>query len=283
MGNSNVELKRLQQCELNMFKEFIEICEKHHLKYFLLGGTLLGAVRHKGFIPWDDDIDVGMPREDYEKFLTLAQRHLSEHYFLQTFVTDPDFPLNFAKIRDNRTTFIENSVKNIKMNHGIYIDVFPLDYYPDDKLRQAQFDLANRMLTMRILKVFSLPIEVTGGRFKVMMRNIVSMILNIAYPTVRSAVEKRDKLIKRNGISSLLANFSGAWGKKEICPSEWFGEGSTHEFEGLQVKGPLRYHEYLERLYGDYMQPPPPEKRRGHHYADVIDCDAPYTFYLNGK
>ena len=119
-----LELKKI---ELEMFKYYLAICEKHDLKYFLIGGTLLGAVRHKGFIPWDDDIDIGMPRPDYEKFLLVAQKELPEHIFLQTHNTDIEYPNCFAKLRNSDTTFIETSCKKLKINHGIYIDIFPLD------------------------------------------------------------------------------------------------------------------------------------------------------------
>ena len=91
--------------------QYIEICEKYHLRYFVAFGTLLGTVRHKGFIPWDDDIDVGMPREDYERFLQIAQKECGEEYFLQTVDTDPEYHLYFAKLRMNRTRFVENSLQ----------------------------------------------------------------------------------------------------------------------------------------------------------------------------
>ena len=97
--------------EKQILCKYIEICEKYHLRYFVAFGTLLGTVRHKGFIPWDDDIDVGMPREDYERFLQIAQKECGEEYFLQTVDTDPEYHLYFAKLRMNRTRFVENSLQ----------------------------------------------------------------------------------------------------------------------------------------------------------------------------
>ena len=129
------EQEKLKQIELNLLVCFKEICEKHKLDYFLTGGTLLGAVRHKGFIPWDDDIDVGMPREDYETFLRVASSCLPDGIFLQTRKTDPEVPFNFAKLRDSRTTFIETSIKDLDINHGVYIDIFPIDYFPASKFQ----------------------------------------------------------------------------------------------------------------------------------------------------
>ena len=136
---SQEQLQKMQEVELDLFKAFIEVCEKLQLKYYLLGGTLLGAVRHKGFIPWDDDIDVGMPRKDYEIFIQKAQDLLPEHYFVQNCYTDGKLPMAFCKIRNSNTTFIETSVKDFKINHGIFIDIFPLDYYPQDKKKKKQF------------------------------------------------------------------------------------------------------------------------------------------------
>ena len=133
------EQKRLKEIELAIFRAFIDVCDKLNLKYYLLAGTLLGAVRHQGFIPWDDDIDVGMPREDYEIFVEKGQALLPKEYFIQTFKTDPDYAANFAKIRNCGTTFLETSVRNCNINHGVFIDVFPLHVYSADKTAQKRF------------------------------------------------------------------------------------------------------------------------------------------------
>ena len=135
---SQEQLQKMQEVEIDLFKAFIEVCQKLQLKYYLLGGTLLGAVRHKGFIPWDDDIDVGMPRKDYEIFIQKAQDLLPEHYFVQTLYSEPTIPYNFCKIRNSNTTFVEYSIKKLNINHGVYIDVFPLDGYPNDKKEQKK-------------------------------------------------------------------------------------------------------------------------------------------------
>ena len=132
-------LNRMHLLHLDILKEFIRICNKYELRYFLLGGSCLGTVRHQGFIPWDDDIDVGMPRPDYERFMEIAQNELPEYYFLQNSKTDPDYPLCFAKIRDSRTTFIERSVSHLNINHGIYFDIFPLDGLSNGSLFELRY------------------------------------------------------------------------------------------------------------------------------------------------
>ena len=132
--------QRIKEIELEIFKVFLDIANKLDIKYYLIGGTLLGAVRHKGFIPWDDDIDVGLPRKDYEKFIAEAQKYLPDYYFLQTYETDPEYPLSFAKIRDSRTTYLETALNNKKINHGVFFDIFPLDFYPENEKDQDIFD-----------------------------------------------------------------------------------------------------------------------------------------------
>jgi len=124
--NAN-QLKRLQNIEYEILQEIVRICEKNNLSYFLIGGTLLGAVRHKGFIPWDDDLDIAIPRKDYEKFLKICQTQLNSDYFLHCNKTDPDYWLPFAKVRKKNTLFDEKSITSIETHKGIYNDVFPLD------------------------------------------------------------------------------------------------------------------------------------------------------------
>lgn len=117
---NQTDLDKLKLIELDILNETISVCKKLNIRYYVLGGTLLGAVRHKGFIPWDDDIDIGMLRSDYDVFVEKAPQYLSKHLFLQTHKTDPQFFHGFAKIRNSDTIFIETVCKTKKMNHGIY-------------------------------------------------------------------------------------------------------------------------------------------------------------------
>ena len=133
MEPTEKQLEKLKRIELNILQEYIKACEILGLNYCLIGGTLLGAIRHKGFIPWDDDIDVAMPRKDYEVFIREAQKVLPNNLFVQSFLSDSHLPYNFCKVRDNNTTFIETATQKRKIHHGVFIDVFPLDNYPEDK------------------------------------------------------------------------------------------------------------------------------------------------------
>ena len=263
---------RLKEKEVELLKVFIEVCEKLKLKYYVLGGTLLGAVRHKGFIPWDDDIDVGMPREDYELFLEKAQEFLPKNLFLQSFITDPEWPANFSKIRDSETTFIETSVKNRKINHGVYIDVFPLDWHVEGKKEKA-FYRKKSIYDIVIAKSFYLPNRKKSFRLK--LANLATFAISI-----KTALKKRDKLFKSNKERTHLANYGGAWGKKEIVPCDWYGDGVELEFEGIKVRAPQQYDKWLTQVYGDYMQLPPEEKRVAHHFTEKIDLDKSYKEYI---
>lgn len=147
---SDQQMKQLRQIELNILQNFIDVCEKLQIQYFVVQGTLLGTIRHQGFIPWDDDIDVGMLRADYEIFIKNGQDLLPDEYFIQTHDTDPAYPHGFAKVRNSHTAFVETTCKDIHMNHGIYIDVFPFDYYPDNWISQRIFEVKKLLLRYRI-------------------------------------------------------------------------------------------------------------------------------------
>lgn len=273
---NNETLKKIQQIETDMLKDFISVCEKLKLNYFLLGGTMLGAVRHQGFIPWDDDIDIGMLRKDYETFLSAAPSLLPSHLFLQTNVSDPAWYANFSKIRHNNTTFIETSSAHLPIHHGVYIDIFPLDDYPESKIKQKVFSFKNRWYTKKIYSAFALNEEDSAKTAKGSILNIFYKLTGL---TVEKAVQKREKLFKKEKNSSLVANHCGAWGKKEIMPKEWYGESCLLSFEGISATVPKDYDKWLTQVYGDYMQLPPKEKRVTHHFTETIDLDSPYTAY----
>ncbi len=266
---ADVDMKRIMEIELDMLRAFIAVCEKHDLTYFLIGGTALGAVRHGGFIPWDDDIDVGLPREDYEKFLSVAQTDLPEGLFLQTPDTDPEYMTCFSKIRNSNTTFWESSVKHLNINHGVFIDIFPLDGCED----YERFAKRSRLLGIRAASRFKYP-----RGFKAKLGGILAAL---RYPSAKGARDRMRALWKEvpYATAEYVINYGGAYGKKERMPKEIYGKGTAGSFEGLTVMLPEKTDEYLTRLYGDYMTPPPPEKRIAHHYCEVIDPDRPYTEY----
>ncbi len=274
----DLELEEVKKIELELLKYFLEICNRHNLKYYLVAGTCLGAVRHQGFIPWDDDIDVGMPRKDYEKFLEIAQAELPEHIFLQTGKTDPDYPLNYAKLRNSNTTFWETSYKYMKVNEGIFLDIFPYDGTSNAKI----FKLKKSFYEKNILLAFHMPS--CDGSFK---RRFIKRFARIFFGKYQKFRDKRDKLLKKNEYEKcdIVADYAGTWGDDEICPKVYFGNGTMAKFEGLDVVIPENYDAYLKSLYGDYMQLPPEEARHPHHYCEVIDTQRPYTDYelINDK
>ncbi len=276
MSGEKAVFDKLKLIELDLLRAFIDICEKHNLKYFLLGGSCLGAVRHKGFIPWDDDIDVGLLRDDYERFLAIAQKELPENIFLQTRKTDSEYPMNFAKLRNSNTTFIEKSIRNKKINHGVYIDIFPIDGFTDNKIKRRWFLLKKRLYNYRSTFLYDLD-------FQKSIANYLKKVIAYAFaPSVEKTIIKLDKMYKSFDYrkESMVANQCGAWGEKEIVPKEYFGEGIEGLFEDIKVTLPAKYHEYLTHLYGNYMTPPPPEKREGHHYYTIMDLEKSYKEYI---
>lgn len=186
------DIKKLKEIELEIFRHFIEICNENSLRYFVVGGTALGAVRHKGFIPWDDDIDVALPRGDYEKFLIAAQKSLPSNMFLQTYITDKNYPNPFAKLRQSDTAFIEKSTSKIKMNHGVYVDIFPLDGYSRSGIKGKLLGLKEKILKISVASVF-----ISGNISKNKFRAIVKRAIARLLPDYRASVRRLDAMYKK--------------------------------------------------------------------------------------
>lgn len=258
-------MNELQLKEFEILKIFVEICDKLNLNYFLVRGTALGAVKYNGFIPWDDDIDVALPRQDYEKFLSMATKLLPKEIFLQSYRTDPQFPFPYAKLRNCNTTYIEKNVRHLKINHGVFIDIFPIDGYPKEK--RAQFALKNKKKFLSWQYFCALCDE--NEPFKVRFRNKIFRALGFAKRTSKS-LEKFDKAVSKYPLEIYAEH-----------PNDFFVDGATQaEFEGLKVKIPKNYELYLTYKYGDWRADLPEDKKKGHHYFTVYDLEKSFTEYI---
>ena len=269
----------LQKKELEILACFVNICETLNLTYFLVCGSVLGALKYSGFIPWDDDVDVGLFREDYEVFLKEAPALLPDHLFLQNFHTDPAFPNIFSKLRDSRTTYIEKSVASLPIHHGVYIDLFPLDGYPVDPFAQQSLERKKTRYKRQLACVCDVQRSFKGK----LMRSYHRLIgchkktaqINAAYEAMVARYGTADSVIVCN---------HGNWqGKLEYAPREQYGQGIFMKFEGLDVRVPEKYDEYLTQKYGDWRADLPKEQQVGHHYYSIMDLNKPYTEYFTKK
>ena len=273
-GDTGISIQDVQEVELEMLIEFDRICRLHGLPYQLFAGTLLGAVRHKAFIPWDDDIDVAMRRCDYDKFIEYCQKDLGQEYFLQTCFSDPTSIIQFAKIRKNGTRY-ENEVDNLPTsNTGIWIDIFPLDNVKEEslaaKIQRFQIQLLYAITTSSV----KTRVSISPKRWKRIARKGFSIMLKI--------VPKKDidkSLLKvftryNREDTKFISHLTMGGRKKEyhgyMQKASDFISLKEFEFCGHEFLGPCNYDEVLRNIYGNYMELPPVEKRIPMHGVTVV-------------
>lgn len=250
-------LNKLHSVELEILDKFVNICEKNKLNYFLTGGTMLGAIRHKGFIPWDDDIDIGMPREDYDKFISIAPKELGDDYYLDCFEYNKNYYLPFAKIKKNNTIFDEFPHMN---NHkGIFIDIIPFENVSeiDFSLRLRAIIVKNIMETMYYKnKIYKL---------KNTRKPIVVLLLSLFTKKRLMQIEKYFLTKDKNNNSKYLNALGGTYHYlKETNLRENLLPTKKVLFEGKKYNGMHKPDIYLSKIFGDYMKLPPIEKRVNH-------------------
>ncbi|WP_294373421.1 phosphorylcholine transferase LicD [uncultured Clostridium sp.] len=260
----DLNLRDAQLLMVDILKEVHKICERHGLKYFLDGGTLIGAVRHKGFIPWDDDVDIGMPRKDYEKFIDIAKKELPDYLFLQTFETDEYYDIYQVpcKVRYNGTLLIEKNIaENNKMHNGLFIDVFPYDSLP----KKRWVYKLQRTLSYNVLKSF---IRIREKPEKLSAKNRITFtfyrIVRAIFPYKRRK-KFFDFLVSWNDVNSPYMGYGldTVW-SEYIYKKEDYFELQKLEFEGNYFYAPKNYDAILTQLYGDYMTLPKEEDRQWH-------------------
>ena len=252
-------LNKLHHVHMEILDEFVRICVKHQLTYFLVGGTLLGAVRHKGFIPWDDDVDVGMPRCDYEKFIEIAKDEINNEYFLDCFETNKGYYLPFIKIRKNKTTFDEMISHHINNHKGIFIDVFPFENVDKNDLNLK----IHAFLSLALAD--SVALKTKTKNKKDIRYPFISKIFMIFNQRILMQWQKKITTFCKNNNSKYLCVIGTGYGyrrelnlRKDILPVKEI------EFNSRMVNGMQNNNQYLEGIYGDYMKLPPIEKRRNH-------------------
>ena len=239
-----------------------DFCRKNNIQYFIFAGTLLGAARHNGFIPWDDDIDVAMKREDYDRFISLFSEQPNERFRLVDRKNTKGYYLPYAKLSHRATQLFEYVRKPIDL--GINIDLFPLDHLTTDKSKALK--LYDRIESLRLINSLLMTKSKSTGFLKAVARKMVRVI-------PQKAVLKRiDRLSRQyNGIESSFIGVISAMPKSEqIMEEESFSETILLDFEGRQYFAPIGYEAVLTHNFGNWRELPPPEKRVPHHSNDAF-------------
>ncbi|MGI6175833.1 MAG: LicD family protein [Christensenellales bacterium] len=268
------DLKKLQNVELSLLKWVQSVCEAHSLTYFLIEGSLLGAVRHQGFIPWDDDIDLGMPRQDYERFLKTAPALLPDHIRIVTYENATGALRNFAQIESGDVKVVF-SARETACVQNAWIDIFPLDWLPAGRLKRTWHLLRILVLRMRIqFSQFDQNVDIHRKNRPAYERFLIWLYRKTRLGSktdTKKLVLKLEALLKKyeQTEKSYCINASSAYKTRAVFPWRYYGSGRAYTFEGTQVNGPLAYDEILRRLYGDYMTPPPVGERN-RHYTKVL-------------
>lgn len=269
------ELKKIQKLELGCLKAIIDVCQKIGVEYFLIGGSALGAVRHGGFIPWDDDIDIGMTRENYSKFIDMAPQYLPENYHLQSPYSGDNNPYYYSKIRIDGTQFVEYCNRKVNMHQGVYVDVFPFDEVPNnDDENRIQFETFQKLIRKFSLRQ-SPDVSSEPKSVEEKVRSVFRKFLHRLY-----RLKNYEKLL--NDLNDIVTKYNGTGQEAIAClnfpnrKKEYIKKTDLYPlkdifFEDITVKIPNNYDTYLRTHYDDYMKLPPENQRYGHK---------PYKIYL---
>lgn len=270
---ANYDISALHERLLKILLAFDRVCSEHGLRYCICGGTMIGAVRHKGFIPWDDDLDVSMPRPDYDRLIAHAREWLPEPLELACAELDPDYPLPFAKIQDASTTLIERP--HLYYLGGCYIDIFPFDAWPRNVVARRWQAVSYHFLKQALYLVHRDPYKHGRGPRSwtpLLARKLFSM--QGLQRAIRRVLTRYDY-----STASLASSYTD--GIRKILPKEIVDTYGPMEFEGHTVQGIIHSDPYLKCMYGDYMAVPPPEKRVQHNFH-YLDLEKPYCDYRSG-
>ena len=253
----HIDIETVHRIVLSIAKQFEQICSNHSIPYYMLGGTMLGAVRHHGFIPWDDDMDFGVPYEYYKDLESILLKELPFPYRCCTFRNHPAAIDNFIKI-DDQTTRIDDRAIDLPIIQqlGVNVDVFPL-------VRCNEGDYRMKIIRQKkkLLGSFYLSKSHPNSVFRKAIKKTLQGLIGGKPIYMQRSI---DKTLSRCRSGNYLGNLLGHWEEKEIIPIEWYGEGKRYKFEDTTFIGIEQYDKYLTRLYGNYMELPPLDKQIAH-------------------
>lgn len=253
------DLKEIQHVMAEMMAAIDQVCRKNNIRYILDGGTMLGAIRHKGFIPWDDDLDIAMPRDDYERFMTIANRELGDSYRFECLENTKEYPYNFGKVRAIKTLYAEEFTSKLRINHGIYIDVFPMDYVePQDE--------------KNLIKIQKMIAHITQIRYAKLglckgLKYIPFMVLPLSFYNYMISKFMKHYLKGNCKFVQKLCHFGK---NKPPIGISMFTDTIDVPFEEYKFLVPNAYNEFLSGRYGDYMTLPPKDKQKPCHKIGEI-------------
>lgn len=272
------KMKKVWNVEIDILEQIKHICNKYNLTYYAIAGTLLGAIRHGGFIPWDDDLDIGMPREDYNKFIQVADKELPDCLFAQTYINTKSFPYDMIKIRNSKTTGFTPWEKNENCNKGIFVDIFPIDNFSDDEeIRRKENNEVKNLLYKAA--IFSRRSE-SEGKLKA-LKSIIKDLMRVfpgAGKVKRNLIEQVIQICTRYNSEEMaycgMRSFSRP--EKFIWKSSSCLKLIEVQFEKTTIKVPADYDQILRSIYGDYNVF---VKADSFHEGTTFDPDTPYEFY----
>ncbi len=274
-------LRKLQLKELDTLVYFKEFCDKNNLLFYLCGGCCIGSLRTGGFIPWDDDIDILMPRDDYEKLYKLWDNDRQERFKLLR-TDEKIFTGNiFTTIVDTETTCVKANQAHLDIPFGIMMDIFPIDGCPKGKFKRTMQKLNAMIYSLFLAQIVP---ENHGGIMALGSKFLLSIVKS---PKAREKkwrnAERRMSKYKIADCEYITELCEGVHSMQPEYPKEWFASAVYREFEGLQMPIPVGYDPYLKKAFGDYMKLPPEDKQKPHHDMILVDTERSYKEVLKGK
>lgn len=269
------ELRTIQLRELSILKCIIDICDRNNIKYYAAGGTMLGAARHQGFIPWDDDVDLAMMRKDYRKFIKIASKELPSELRLENYKLTPDkSKIPFLKVLDSETE-VELNYASVPIRTNLFVDIFPYDGMPSGRVKEFLYKI--RFLWLRLLRNYAdfnnihmyRPNRPLHERFLIKFGKLTKIWKLLDYYKL---TDKSEKFAMKYSVdrNDRIISVYGAYKFREIMPKKYYGDGIKVPFEDIEINVPAEYKKVLSLLYGNYMELPPENQRHLHHNMKVI-------------